>query len=110
MFWLYMFLLIVLLMFLGMFAIIGDTAIRPWRWGSLATIFGLMYAWMLLAWGNFVLYIWEPAWEIIMAKRPVDVYGIGAVILVTGLSFYVLMMLRTAIVSWSRDGIVTLSA
>lgn len=110
MFWLYIFVLMVILMMLGMFAVIGDTAIRPLRWGSLATITGLMYSWILISWSNFVLYIWEPAWNVIMAKEIVTVFGIGAVIFVVGLIFYILMMIRTAIVSWSRDGIITLSA
>jgi hypothetical protein len=92
-------------MFLGLFAIIGDTAVRPLRWGALATTLTIVYTWLLLSWQNFVELIWIPAWNTIMAKEPVTVFGLGAVIFVVGILFYVLMMIRTALISWSRDGI-----
>lgn len=109
MFFIGMFLLLVILMALGVISIFGDTNLTTWKsvkWGILATTLGSIWTWILIAWGNFVLFIWIPAWETIMAQRPIDVYEIGAVILVFGLIVYLLSMLRTAIISWTRDGII----
>lgn len=108
--WLLAFFLIVILMFLVIFAILGDTLNKPFAWGGLATIFGTIYAWILTSWWNFVDFILIPAWNTITLEIVPGVYEFGAVIFVMGVSFYILMMLRTAYISWTRDGVLTLSA
>jgi len=105
-----LFVLLIILMVLGVFAIIGNTNEKPWPWGGLTLIFGLLYAWLLITWTNFVLFIWIPAWETFTTKRTPGTYEIGAVILLLGMGFYIIMMVRTAYVSWTKEGIIRLAA
>lgn len=108
--WLLAFFLIVILMFLVVFAIIGDTLKKPFAWGGLATIFGTIYAWILNSWLNLVTFVLEPAWATLTLKIVPGVFEFGTVIFVIGVSFYIFMMSRTAYISWTRDGAFKLAA
>jgi preprotein translocase subunit SecY len=109
--WFVIFVLAIILMFLGVFSIFGDT-LQPKKgagWGTLSIILAGIYTWLLTSWINFVTHIIEPAWETLQLERRAGVYELGAIILLIGLAFYILMMTRTAYISWYKKGIIELS-
>lgn len=108
--WFFIFFLIVIMMFLVVFAIIGDTIKAPFSWGSLALLFGSAYAWIIDSYWNFNDFILVPAWQTITFEIVPGVYEFGAVIFVIGIFIYIISMARTAYVSWTREGLITLSA
>lgn len=106
----WLFFLFILIVVLALMALIGDTGDRPGWWVSISLVFGIIHAWLLATWANFIVLIWNPAWEVALGQRVFGLYEFSAFLLLFSMAFFVLMSLRTAVIMWNEEGRIKLQA
>jgi hypothetical protein len=106
----WLFFLFILVVVLALVALIGNTGEKPVWWASISVIFGIIHAWLLSTWANFIILIWIPAWEVALGLRLFGLYEFSAFLLLFSMAFFVLMSFRTAVIMWNMEGRIKLQA
>ena len=76
---------------------------KPYGVASISALGGAVYTWILETKANFSQYILEPALEVVYGTRAIDLYGIGAVVMVVGMFAVIIVAFFNAVTTWSRD-------
>lgn len=95
---------IMVILFWGLFSLIGNTSTWPKTWAFISLVFGAAWAFIIDSTTNFTTFYLIPVGEIVTGARVPSTFDFSAMLVVGSMLFATVMALRTSIISFGEEG------